>query len=133
MNTAAEDIKDMLEQESELSLEFTQNLFVGREPIVQIDCVTVFDTPGRPPVLTLDGDAYHYDTVQIKIRSKNYQEAFRLSHSIMNLLHGRTGELWNGTLYTLIVALSAPALLNWDDNNRVSFIVDFETQRRKED
>ena len=133
MNTAAEDVKDMLEAESVLGLVFKQNLFVGREPIIGNNCVTVYDTPGRPPVLTLSGDAYHYDTIQIRIRNQDYQTAFDMSHKIMNLLHGSTGASWNGTLYTLITCQSAPALLDWDDQNRVRFIINFETQRRKED
>ncbi len=132
MNTAANDIKDMLEDESALGLVFTQNLFVGREPIIGDNCVTVFDTSGRPPALTLSGGQYNYDAVQVRVRNNDYQTAFNLAHAIVDSLHGRTRESWNGTLYTLITCQSPPALLDWDDNNRARFIINFETQRRKE-
>ena len=130
MNTAAEDVKDMLEAESELGLIFKQNLFVGREPIVGDNSVTVFDTPGRPPLLSLDGSKYHYDTLQVRVRNNDYQTAFALAHLIMNSLHGRARETWNDTLYTLIICQTPPALLDWDEQNRARFIINFETQRR---
>ncbi|KKL64285.1 hypothetical protein LCGC14_2166530, partial [marine sediment metagenome] len=45
-------------------------------------------------------------------------------------LHGKAGETWNATLYTVIYCSSGPALLDWDENNRPRFIINFNLQRR---
>jgi len=50
--------------------------------------------------------------------------------NIKNILHGRANETWNGALYTLIRCSSGPALLDYDKNQRVRFIINFYLQRR---
>lgn len=133
MNASSVDIKDIL-AESSLGLTFADNLFIGREPAKPNDCVTIFDTPGFPPLLTLDeGGDYYYPSVQIRVRNTDYRNGWDLIHKIMILLHGRANELSpDGTiLYTGIYCSSGPALLDWDDNNRVRFIVNFNMQRRE--
>lgn len=131
MNSSSEDIKDMLEAESSLGLVFGTNLFIGREPTKPIDCVIIFDTPAFPPQLTFNKDEfYEYPAIQIRIRNNEYVEGYSLANDIMISLHGRGEETWNGTLYTLIRCSSGPAMLDWDENNRVRFIVNFEIQRR---
>ena len=131
MNSSAEDIKDMLVDESSLGLTFATNLFVGREPSSPDDCVTIFETPGFPPQLTLkQGEDYYYPSVQIRVRNNNYQTGWTLAHNIMVSLHGRGHETWNETLYTVIRCSNGPALLDWDENSRARFIINFNMQRR---
>jgi len=131
MNSSAEDIKDMLVDESSLGLTFATNLFVGREPSSPDDCVTIFETPGFPPQLTLkQGEDYYYPSVQIRVRNNNYQTGWTLAHNIMVSLHGRGHETWNETLYTVIRCSNGPALLDWDENGRARFIINFNMQRR---
>jgi len=134
MNACSEDIKDMLIADSSLGLSFGEdgaNLFTGREPSTPNDTVTIFDTHGGPPQLTLtQGENYFYDSIQIRVRASKYRTGYLLAHEIMLSLHGRGQETWNETLYSVIFCTSGPAMLGWDDNNRVWFIINFEIQRR---
>ena len=133
MNAPSQDIKDMLEAESSLGLTYATNLFIGKEPVEPAESVTIFDTHGRPPQLTLGGQSesdYYYPAIQIRVRSNDYFTGWNLIHDIMVSLHGRANETWNGTLYTVIACSSGPALLDWDDNGLVRFITNFNLQRR---
>lgn len=130
MNAAAFDIKDILESESALGLVFATNLFIAKEPDAPADCVTIFDYPNIRPALTLDRDSYFYSAVQIRIRNKRYDDGMTLAYNIRDVLHGRARETWNGTLYTLIAAMSDPFPLDFDGNNRPRIIINFNLQRR---
>ena len=131
MNSAAVDIKDMLVAESSLGLTFATNLFVGSEPTTPDDCVTVYDSSEAPPQLTFQqGEDYFYPSVQIVVRNISYQDGWSLVNSIRDALHGRAGETWNSTYYSLIYCFSGPVSLGWDAQGRVSFSVNFNIQRR---
>lgn len=132
MNPTSKDIKDMLVAESSLGLAYATNLFVGREPIKPNNCVTIFDTFGFAPQLTLEGgnDDYYYPSIQIRVRNTSYSDAWTLINNIRDLLHGLANETWNGTLYTVIYCSSGPAMLDWDESDRVRLIINFNTQRR---
>ncbi len=131
MNAPSVDIRDMLEDVSALGLTFADNLFIGKEPAEPDDCVTIFDTPGFPPLLTLDGDGgYYYPSINIRVRSKSYVTGWDLANDILLVLHGKEHETWNATLYTVIYCSSGPTLLDWDENKRVRFIINFNLQRR---
>ena len=131
MNATSVDIKDMLEAESGLNLVFGANLFVGREPSTPSDCVTIFDTLGMPPQLTFDAsERYEKPSIQIRVRSISYTEGWEMIQNIQCALHGRAQESWNGTLYSVIYCSSGPAMLDWDDNGRVRFVINFNVQRR---
>jgi len=130
MNIPSEDVRDMLEAESSLGLIFANNLFIGKEPTSPRDCVTIYDMVGYPSPLTLDNQLYQKPSVQIRVRNEKYLTGMELAQNIMLSLHGRAGETWNGTLYTVIYCSSGPALLDWDDNKNARFFINFEIQRR---
>jgi len=132
MNAASEDIKDILEAESSLGLVYATDLFIGREPPKPKNCVTIYDAPGAPPLLTLEeeGEAYDYASVQVRVRNTKYSTGWELAKNIQNTLHGRANETWNDTLYTVIYCTSGPALLEWDQNDMVIFVINFNIQRR---
>ena len=131
MNSPSEDVKDMLEAVSSLGLTFATNLFYGKELSEPNDCVTIFDTSGRPPQMTLEkGEDYFYPSIQIRVRNTDYDEGWALIQNIRTSLHGRAQETWNETLYSVIQCISGPAFLDWDENNRVRFIINFNLQRR---
>ena len=130
MNPSSEDIMDMLVAES-LGLAFATNLFIGKEPSGPDNCVTIFDTPGFPPLLTLtQGENYFYPSIQIRVRNLDYRLGWTLIQNIRTALHARGQETWNGTLYSVIFCSSGPALLDWDDQDRVRFIINFNLRRR---
>lgn len=131
MNASSEDIKDMLLAESALGLVFETSLFVSLQPSTPNDCVTVYDTPGFPPQLAFNQEErYYYPTVQVRVRSTDYSTGWKAANDIMVLLHGRGAETWNGTLYTVVYCAGGPSFLNWDENNRANFIINFNLQRR---
>jgi hypothetical protein len=130
MNAPSVDIKDMLEAQSSLGLTFGTNLFIGREPTSPDNCVTIFDTPGGPPALTLDNIDYNYPSIQVRVRNNDYLTGWGLIDDIKNFLHGKSHETWNGTRYELIACTVEPAMLDWDENNRARFVTTFNIQRR---
>lgn len=131
MNAVSEDVKDMLAAESALALTFTKDLFIGMEPVKPDNTVTIFDTPSFPPEIYMDPDERYYrSSCQVRIRNRDYQTGMALARNIMELLHARASEVWNGTTYTVIMATGEPAWLDMDANNRIRFIINFNLQRR---
>jgi len=130
MNPPSEDFKDMLAAESGISLTFGTDLFIGREPALPDNCVTIFDTMGSKPDLTLDQLSLYNPSIQIRVRNLSYVTGWALIQSLADALHARAQETWNSTLYSVIYTASGPAMLHWDDNNRVVFIINFNIQRR---
>lgn len=132
MNPVAVDIKDMLEAESSLGLVFTTDLFIGFEPTNPDDCVTIYDTPSGPPQLTYDRtERYEYPSVQVRVRNMNYVLGWEMAHNVMNLLHGRGHETWNGAYYSVIKCANGPSFLARDEHGRMLFVVNFDVQRRE--
>lgn len=131
MNPVSEDIQDILDSISSLGLELGTDLFIGRVPPKPNDCVTVLDVMGYPPQLTLQqGEDYEYPAFQVRVRNTDYLNGYTLANNIKTELHGRAGETWNGTFYSLIKCVGGPALLSWDEANRATFLINFDVQRR---
>jgi hypothetical protein len=139
MNVPSEDIRHILEaglDDSEssgtgLGLVFGTNLFINREPTKPINCVTIFDTSGFAPDLDMGGaSGYERPSIQIRVRNAKESIAWTLIEGIKNSLHGRHQQTWNGTLYSVIYAVSSPALLDWDDNENCRLVCNFNIQRR---
>jgi len=130
MNPSSEDIKNMLEADSSLGLEFMTDLFIGREPATPDNCVTLFDTGGMPPQLTMAGrgEDYFYPAINIRIRNRSYMTGWLLAENIVGSLHGRAHETWNGTYYSLVHCSSGPALMDWDENGRARIVINFLIQ-----
>ncbi len=128
MNSAANDVKDMLDS-SDLALVFATNLFVGLEPATPDDCVTIFDTPGAPPIKTLTADVeYYYSSIQIRVRDRSYLAGCDLASDIVRVLHNRGPETWNSMVYCSILCQGDPFFLGWE-NGRARFVVNFQLQR----
>ena len=118
--------------ENEFGLTFGVNLFVGREPAMPNETVTVFDAVGWPPSITLEkGNRYETPVVQVRVRSLSYVTGWNLLDKIVERLHNLIQEVWNDTLYTYMRCSRAPMILDWDDNSRVRLIASFEMQRRR--
>jgi hypothetical protein len=121
----------MLVAETSLGLTFATNLFVNHEPAKAGNSVTIFDSPGQPPDLAYNvEEVYKRPSVQIRVRNTSSTTGWSLANDIATALHGRANETWNGTYYTLIKAMSNPILLDWDENKRSRFIINFDIQRR---
>ena len=133
-NPASEDIKDqiLLSTDSPMSeLEFGKNLFIGREPARPDDCVTIFDTPGFPPDRHYDPETRYYrPSVQIRVRAREYVNAYTMITLIKESLHNLPYIAINDTVYTGIFCSQEPALLDWDENGRCRWVTTFDLQRR---
>lgn len=134
MNAPSVDIKQMLEyfaqEDSSCVLELYP-IFIGKEPAEPQNTISIFETGIMAPQLTLDrNEIYEYPTIQIRVRANEYLEGWNVITNIKNILHGRANETWNGALYTLIRCSGGPALLDYDKNQRVRFIINFYLQRR---
>lgn len=130
MNACSEDIKDMLVADSSLGLTFTENLFIARMPASPVNCVVIYDAPGYPDALGLKDQGYEYPSIQIRVRNRTYLTGMELAQKIKTSLHGRSAQIWNETLYTVIHAVGGPALLNWDENSNSDIVINFNLQRR---
>jgi hypothetical protein len=133
MNAPSVDIKQMLEsygESSGISVEFTSDVFIGREPDKPDNCITIFDTGAYSPSLGISSSGYEYPTIQIRVRNQNYINGWNIIEEIKTALHGVSQQTVNGTLYSVIYCSSGPALLDYDDFNRVRFIINFNVQRR---
>lgn len=129
MNAPSVDVKDMLVDDTDLV--FGTNLFISREPTSPNNCVTIYDTPGAPDMLTLNKDEkYEYPSIQVRVRNVSYTDGWINLDEIRQSLHGRAHETWNGAYYTIIKVSSGPALLEYDDNGRVILVINFQIQRR---
>lgn len=131
MNPVAIDVKDMIESDSSLALEYGTDLFISKEPPKPNNCVTLYDTPSYPPESTLKvGEELFNGSLQIRIRNLDYTAGFALAWNILLSLHERAQETWNGTLYTVVKATGEPSLLHRDENDRVLIIINFNLKRR---
>lgn len=130
MNATSLDISYILESESNLNLTFAETLFVGKEPTKPNDCVTIFDTEGFPPQQNLTDKGYEYPSINIRVRSIDYVIGWNMADAIKNILHGRGQENIEGTLYSAISCASGPFFLDWDENSRARFVINFNVQRR---
>ena len=128
MTLVSEDIKDMLV--AGLGYVFGTNLFISQEPSSPSNCITIFDTSSSPHDLGLTATGYRYDSIQIRVRNKDYTTGMGIAEDIIGSLHGRAQETWNETLYTVIICSSGPAMLDKDDNSRSRIVVNFNLQRR---
>lgn len=129
MNAPSEDIKDMLLAES-IGLSFGQDLFVALQPDKPDNITSIFDLGGLPPQLTMDVAKLENPSITIQVRHNDYQSGYALAEQIKDALHGRAHESWNSTLYMVIYCTSGPFVLNWDENRRVIFSINFNVMRR---
>ena len=131
MNPVSEDIKDMLEDDTSLGLTFGTDLHIAKEPSTPDNVVTIYDTPSYPPDITLDNsNVYYRSSFQVRVRHLEQDTGMALARNIMESLHARAQETWNGTLYTVIRATGEPAPLGWSEKDRIIIIVNFNCQRR---
>lgn len=131
MNAVSEDIKDILELES--NWVFKQDLFCGREPNKPNNILTIFDAPGQGPAVLLEApgdenDIFDYSAFQIRTRNTDYFDGMQMAWEALTKLHNKGNYEINNTLYS-IQAMDTPSPLEWDENNRVKIVVNFFAQR----
>ena len=132
MNSAAKDIVSILNGESSLGLTSGTDLFYSRMPDSPDKCVTCFDTPSRSPMMTYKQltSKYYYSGVSVWARDIAYDNAYSTLQAILEFLHANWNITVGSTYYALIKALNEPQVLNYDKNDRIIMMVNFDVQRR---
>lgn len=133
MNPASFDILEVLVSERSFKLDYERNIFTGFEPASPANCVTIFDTVGKPPTSTLSGgeEGMFFPSIQVRVRNISYDDGWNLINDIKVFLHDRAKETWGDILYCSIICSMEPALLHWDANKRAVFVTTFNIQRRE--
>jgi hypothetical protein len=101
MNAASVDVKDILESsEAGTGLTFLTDLFIGMEPDSPDAVVTLYDSGGWDP----DANDYLKPTIMARIRGPKggYTTGYATARAVVDALHERNQETWNGTRYIAI-------------------------------
>lgn len=132
MNPTSKDIATLLSDQSSLGLTVGTDLFFSRMPDNPDDCVAIVDGPGNTPMLAQAklANNYYYSAITIYARNTDYTLGWQALNQIIEFLHGHSNEVIDGTYYALIKALSDPQVLEYDANERIVLMVNFEVQRR---
>ncbi len=131
MNSPSIDVKAMLVADTEVN---TDDFFVAIaiEPATPNNTITIYDTGGFPPALTYNKEEiYEFPAIQIRVRSVDYTTGWQLIERIKKSLHGRAGEVWGTSIYTLIQTAFGPFHLDSDSNQRMRFVINFNLQRKE--
>lgn len=129
MNPSSVDLKDYLETSAAATgLVFNTDLFVSEEPNTPDAVVTLYDTAGEPPQA---GFKYDKPYLQARIRSprQDSQAGYATAESVKDALHGLTNVTINGTRYIGIWAMGDIHQLEWDENDRTIFTINFRIHR----
>jgi len=128
VNPPSEDIKDLIDADSDLGLTFGTDLFVSEMPETPDACVCVYDTGGFPPD---PNHTYDHPSVQVRVRGAKgkYRDAYVRANDIKKLLHQTTNETADGSRYLGIFAGSDVLFVGYDDNHRPLLTVNFNCER----
>jgi len=128
MNPPSVDIKDILEGTSSLGLTFATDLFVSEMPTTPDACVCIYDTGGEDPEVNYTYERPH---VQVRVRGDKggYETAQELAQSIRDTLSGTADYTINGARYVGMWALGDVMFIEYDDNQRPEFTVNFRLHR----
>jgi hypothetical protein len=134
MNAPSKDIKEMIE---EMLFEDSSDSLATKYPINRVmfdesksNCSTILDVPGGSPQLTMDVAKYEFPSIQFKVRCTDYDDGWAFISSVVDLLHGRANETYNGAYYSLIECLNGPGFMG-RENQRTIFVANFNLQRRE--
>lgn len=95
-----------------------------------MNCAVIYDFAGGRPQLTMDKAKYEFPSIQVLVRSTDYDDGYAFISSVVDSLHGRAHETVNGAYYSLIDCLNGPAFLKLE-NQRFIFVANFNIQRRE--
>lgn len=128
------DIKEMLEAEADENSAFAAMLVafpISRATFDEMasNACRIIDYAGWRPQLTMDRAKYERPTVQIAVRCSDYDDGYLFLDSIIDILHGRAHETWNGSYYSLIQCMNGPTFIK-RENQRTVFVANFRIQRR---
>lgn len=108
------------------------NLILGHLPASPIVCCALLEYGGDPPLRNQSEGAARSGAqsgerprIQLLCRSESYVAGRSLIQSIWEALDGVVNQTINGTSYVRVAALQSPFFLEFDDNKRYLFAVNF--------
>lgn len=135
MNAPSEDIKDLLNDDSDLGLTFGTDLFVSDMPDTPDACVCIYDSGGYDPDVHIQ---YERPTVQVRIRGGRGPGAYQAAHEQAQEIRDFLIGLWaggaaamtvNGARYVGIWCVGDVNALGYDENHRPEMTVNFRLHR----
>ena len=109
------------------------NLFYSLMPETIANCVTIYENAGAPPNFTMGSNGLpqlERPQLQFLLRNTAYATGRALAEDIYRVFTAITNQTINGNLYLRVEALSVPAVLERDSNNRILFTCNFDVIRK---
>lgn len=104
---------------------FGTDVFVGREPLSPVECVTCYDTGGGPgPLVDL-----RKPTVQVRVRSASYATGWAKANGIHETLTAPIATTSTDVDALWWSAISDVAFIGRDDHDRAIFTANYELTR----
>lgn len=101
-------------------------IFIGSEPDMPNDCITLYDTPGTAPnpKWLLD-----YPRFMARVRSHSYEQGFAKAEELKGALLGLPSQDINGIRYVGIYVVTDTYFLQADGKGRSIFVNTWRTIR----
>lgn len=129
-NAPSEDLKDLLVSAGAGTFAATSGwgIYLGSEPTEPHQVLTLYDTSGGEPNPKFLLDQPH---VQVRVRGNPNDQpgTYTKAREVLDTLLGLPRQSVNGTVYVGIWALNDPFLLEYDDNRRPVYTVNFRMWR----
>lgn len=96
---------------------FGTDIFIGKRPSEPINCITFYDTPGRPPRKDNTADR----TFQIITRNNNYPAGIAKAYQVHKVLK-ELYQFWLGDIWVIkLEAQNEPGHIGRDENGNHLF------------
>ena len=124
MSSPADDIKTVLENNGVAT--FATDLFISKEPTSPDNCITLYDTGGYEanPKWSMDEP-----TVMARIRNNSYPDGYAKCEEIKDALLGLPKQAINSTTYVGVWMEGEINFIEYDDNGRAIFTMNFRIVR----
>jgi hypothetical protein len=129
LNPASEDIKDLLDAETNLGVTFGDSLFIGEiAETATRPAIGVYDIPGPERDLAVD---IEHPNVQVRVEGQpgGYIEAHELLQTALTIVHGQHNITQGGARYLVIQVVSEIMFVHYDERQRPVFSAHLRTMR----
>ena len=123
MTSPAEDILKLLALHTDSIFIEGGNGFIGQQPELPHDCITVYDTGGGPQDSMNEIDDVSF---MIHSRGSSYQDGWALIHEAKLILQSMAGKLVEGKEYVGVWSTSNIAFVGRDEKDRSIFSANFK-------
>jgi len=124
MSTPANDLKDILENKGVAV--FKEDMHISKEPAKPNNVITLYDTGGYPPNPKF---SQGQPTVLIRVRNSSYVNGYDKCVEIKDALLGLPKQVINSTTYVGIWMESDIGFIEYDENGRAIWTMNFRISR----